>query len=91
MPKHTGRDCVEAVRAARLIISHEHFVGVCCCFVTNALCGCFELLHTGVIPSTTFVSCAIADCCCAKFVMEENVETKRGKVKYAHNGFCAFK
>jgi len=40
-----------------------------------------------MIPSTTFVSCAIADCCCAKFVMENNVETKQGKVKYVHNGF----
>jgi len=27
MPKHTGRDCVKAVSVARLIISHEHFVG----------------------------------------------------------------
>jgi len=55
MPKHTGRDCAEAVRVARLIISDEHFAGVCCCFVTNALCGSFELFQTEVSDSLYYL------------------------------------
>jgi len=55
MPKHTGRDCVEAVRVARLIISHKHFTGVCCCFVTNERCSCFELFQIEVNDSLYYL------------------------------------